>query len=174
MSRHTSVRRFGRSSVKRDKVSVVVSGIVGFSGSLLDDDSFGIAPAASNLGIDIILPIGASWKPSLSVLKVTPPDVARQRSPTTFFELFEQVVGFWGSCCERGRWLDVARRIDNGLGSQKYIGEVGCGDGDRGRQTARAQQDDEKTDEPSPSKSEHRLFFPWQKLNRKTTVAFSF
>ena len=174
MSRHTNVRRFGRSSVKRDKVSVVVSGIVGFSGSLLDDDSFGIAPAASYVGIDIILPIDASWKPSLSVLKVTAPDEARQRSPTTLFELFEQVVGFLGRCREREWSLNVAWCVENGVEIQRSVADVGSGNGDQGYQAERAQQADEKTDEPSPSKSEHRLFFPWQKLNRKTTVAFSF
>ena len=138
----------------------MVSGIVGFSGSLLDDDSFGIASAASNLWINIILPVVASWKTSFSVLEVTPTDVARQRSPASLFELFEQVVDFWGRCCERGRWLDLTRRADNGVDIRRSVTEVGSGDGDRERQAERARQD-EKTDDPnpSPSKGEHRLFF---------------
>jgi hypothetical protein len=78
----------------------VVSGIVGFPGSLLDKDSLGIAPAASNLWIDIILPIVAPWKTSLSVLEVPASDVARERYPTALFELFEKIVGFSGRCCE--------------------------------------------------------------------------
>ena len=74
----------------------MVSGIVSFPGTLFDDDSLGIAPAPLNLWIDIILPIGASWKAPLSVLEVTASDVARERYPTSLFELFEQIVGFLG------------------------------------------------------------------------------
>jgi hypothetical protein len=83
----------------------VVSGIVGFPASLFDDESFGIASAASSLGIDIILPIVTPWKTSFSVLEVTSPDVTRQRYPTSVFELFEQVVRFLRRCCERGGLL---------------------------------------------------------------------
>lgn len=138
----------------------MVSGIVSFSGSLLDHESFSIASATSFLGIDIILPIVASWKTAFSVLEIAPADVARQRSPTSLFELFEQVVGFLGRCCERGRRLDLARRADSGVDIQRSVTEVGSGDGDRRRQAERAQLD-KKTDEPNPSplKGEHRLFF---------------
>ena len=47
------------------------------------------------------------------------------------------------------------------VGIQRSVVEVGSGDGDRGQQAERAQQGDEKTDDPNPSplKSEHRLFF---------------
>ena len=76
----------------------MIPGVIGFPGPLLDDDSFGIAPAASYLGNYIILPIGASWKTSFSVLEVTSPDVARQRYPASLFELFEQIVGFLRRC----------------------------------------------------------------------------
>ena len=102
--------------IKRDKRPIVVSGIVGFSGSLLDHDSLGIAPPPSNLWIDIILPIVASWKTSLSVLEITSADVARERDTTALFELFEKVVGFPGRCCQRGRLFDLIRRADNGVG----------------------------------------------------------
>lgn len=87
----------------------MIPGIVGFPGPLLDDDSFGIAPAASYLGIDIILPIEASWKTSFSVLEVTPSDVARERYPTSLLELREQIVGFLVRRCELGWLLDVTR-----------------------------------------------------------------
>lgn len=126
------------SSVKRDEGSIVIPGIVSFSGSLFDHESFGIAPAASFLGIDIILPIVASWKTAFSVLKITPADVARQRYPASLFELFEQVVGFPWGCCERGRRLDLIRRTDNGVDIQRFVTEVGSGDGDRGSQAERA------------------------------------
>ncbi len=79
----------------------MISGVIGFPGSPFDDDAFGIATAASSLGIHIILPIGASWKTSFSILEVTSPDVARQRYPTSLFELFEQIGSFLGRCCER-------------------------------------------------------------------------
>lgn len=108
----------------------MVSGVIGFSGPLLDDESFSIAPAAMSLGIDIILPIVASWKTSFSVLEVTPSNVARQRHPASLFELFEKVVGFPGRCCERGRPLTLIRRTDNGVGPQRFVAEVGIGEGD--------------------------------------------
>lgn len=154
----------------------MVSSIVGFSGSLLDDDSLGIAPAASNLWIDIILPIIASGKTSLSVLEITAPNVARERYPTALFELFEKIVGFAGGYCERIRRLDSIRRADNDVCIQKSVALVGRDDGDRGYQAECAQQGDEKTDEPnpSPSKGEHRRFFLGKTLIRKATVAFSF
>jgi hypothetical protein len=116
----------------------VISGIVSFSGSLLDHESFGIASAASFLGIDIILPIIAPWKTAFSVLEITPADVARQRYPTSLFELFEQVVGFPRGCCESGRRLDSIRGADNGVDIQRFVTEVGGGDGGRGSQAERA------------------------------------
>lgn len=79
----------------------MVSGIVSFSGSLLDDESFCIAPTTLSLGVDIILPIGASWKTSFPVLEFTPSNIARQRYPASLLELFEQDVGFLRSGCER-------------------------------------------------------------------------
>jgi hypothetical protein len=66
-------------SVKRDERSVVISRVIGFPGALFNDDSFGIASAVSNLRIDIILPIAASWKASFSILELTPADIARER-----------------------------------------------------------------------------------------------
>jgi hypothetical protein len=106
----------------------VISGVIGFPGPLLDDDAFGIASAASDLGIDIILPIVASWKTSFSVLECTSPDVARERYPTALFKLFEQIVGFLGRCCERGRLLDMTRRADDAVGIRRSIAEVGSGE----------------------------------------------
>jgi len=55
----------------------MVSGIVSFSGSLLDDESFGIAPTTLSLGVNIILSIVASWKTPFPVLEFTPSDIAR-------------------------------------------------------------------------------------------------
>jgi hypothetical protein len=123
----------------------VVSGIVGFPGSLFDDESFGIAPAASSLGIDIILSIIAPWKTSFSVLEVTSPDVARQRYPTSLLELFEQVVSFLRGCCERGGLLGLARQAFtySGVGIQRAVqrsvAEAGSDDGGRRRQAEREQ-----------------------------------
>lgn len=154
----------------------MISRIIGFPGPPLDDDAFGIATAASYLGIHIILSIGASWKTSFSVLEVTPPDVARQRSPTSRLELFEQIIGLLGRCCERGRLFDVTRRADDGVGVERFVTEVGTGDGDRGGQAEGAQQADKKTDEPnsSPSRGEHSCFPLGKLLNGSSTVAFSF
>ena len=81
----------------------MISGVVGFPGPSFDDDAFGVPPAASYLGIDIILLIVASWKTSFSVLEVTPPDVARERYSSSRFQPFEQIIGFLGRCCESGR-----------------------------------------------------------------------
>lgn len=154
----------------------MVSGIVGLPGSLLDDDSLGIAPAPSNLWIDIILSIVASRKASFSVLEVTASDVTRERYPTALFELFEQIVGFPWRCCARGRRFYLIRRADKGVGIQRSVGMVGSGDGDRRHQAEHAQQGDEKTDEPnpSPSKGGHSLFSLGKTVTRKATVAFTF
>ena len=119
----------------------MISGIVGFPGSLFDDQSFGIASAASSLGIDIILPIVTPWKTSFSVLEVTPPDVARQRYPTALLELFEQVVSFLRGCCERGELLSLVQRAFtySGIDIQRIVAEAGSGDGGRRRQAEREQ-----------------------------------
>jgi hypothetical protein len=109
----------------------MVSGVIGFTGSPFNDDSFGIAPTASYLGIDIILPIGASWKTPLSVLEVASSNIAREWPPTSVFELFEQVVGFLWRCCPPRRPLDLPRRGDggdDGVGMESSVAEVGSGE----------------------------------------------
>jgi hypothetical protein len=133
----------------------MISGVIGFSGPLFDDDAFGIASAASHLAIDIILPIVASWKTSLSVLEVTPTDVSRKRYATSVFEPFEQIVGF------PGRRLDVTRRQGDAVGPQRSVAEVGSGDGVRSHRVIHAQQTDKKTNEANSvlSKGAHRRFF---------------
>lgn len=74
-------------SIKRNKRSVVVSGIVGFPGPPFDHNPFGITPAASDLRIDIILPVATGWKASFSVLEVTSPDIPWKRQTPSFFKL---------------------------------------------------------------------------------------
>ncbi len=106
----------------------MISGVIGFPGSPFDDDAFGIATAASSLGIHIILPIGASRKTSFSILEVTPSDVAWQRHPVSLLELCEQIIDLLGRCDERGRVLDVTRRAEDGVRIQKFVVEVGSGD----------------------------------------------
>jgi hypothetical protein len=86
----------------------VISGIVRLSGSLFDDDALGVAPTASYLGIDIILPIRASWKTPLSIVKFAPPDGVWERDPSSGFELFEQIVSFLWRCRESGGPFDLA------------------------------------------------------------------
>jgi hypothetical protein len=66
-------------SVKRDERSVVISRVIGFPGPLFNDDPFGIASAASNLRVDIILPIATSWKAPFSILELAPADITRER-----------------------------------------------------------------------------------------------
>jgi len=68
--------------------------VIRFSGPLLDHDPFGIARAASHLGIHVILPIAASWQASLTVLKVAPSHIAWKGHPSTFLEQLEEVTGF--------------------------------------------------------------------------------
>ena len=106
----------------------MISGIIGFPGSLFDDDAFGIATAASYLRIHIILPIGASWKTSFSILEVTPSDVAWQGYPASLLELFEQIIGLLGRCGERGRLLDVTRCAEDGIRIQKFVAQIGSSD----------------------------------------------
>jgi len=101
---------------------------MGFSGSLFDDDAFGIATMTSYLGIHIILPIGASWKTSFSILEVAPSDVAWQRYPPSLLELFEQIIGLLGRCGERGRLLDVTRCAEDGIRIQKFVAQIGSSD----------------------------------------------
>jgi hypothetical protein len=106
----------------------VISGIISFPGSPFDNDAFGIATAASYLGIHIILPIGASWKTSFSILEVTPSDVAWQGYPASLLELFEQIIGLLGRCGESGRLLDLTWRAEDGISIQKFVAELGSGD----------------------------------------------
>jgi hypothetical protein len=106
----------------------VISGVVGFPGSPFDDDAFGIATATSSLEIHIILPIGASWKTSFSILEVTPSDVAWQWCPASLLELCEQIIGLLGRCGESGRLLDVTRHAEDGVSIQKFVVEGGSGD----------------------------------------------
>mgnify|MGYP006368273151 FL=1 len=84
----------------------MISGVIGFPGSPFDDDAFGIATSASSLGIHIILPIGASWKTSFSILEVTPSNVAWQRYPVSLLELCEQIIDLLartGARCDSAR-----------------------------------------------------------------------
>ena len=76
----------------------MILGIVGFPGPLLDHDPFGITPTAGDLRIHIILPIATRWKAALSVLEVTPTDVAWKWASTSLFELCEKVVDFLRWC----------------------------------------------------------------------------
>jgi hypothetical protein len=76
-------------SIKRDKCSIVISGVVRVPASLLDDDPFTVARTTSPSGIYVILPISATWQAALPVLKVAPPDIARQRRTVTLLEQLE-------------------------------------------------------------------------------------
>lgn len=78
----------------------MISGIVGFPGSLLDHNPLGITPAAVDLRVDIILPIATGRKTAFSILEVTPPDIAWKRTPSSFFQLCEEIVGFFRRCCK--------------------------------------------------------------------------
>jgi len=88
--------------------------VVRFAGPLFNDDSFGVTAAAPHLWIHIILPIAASWKASLSVLKLAPADVARERRAVSFFQSLQEVIDFLGSAslgrgCIDGLWQGECR-----------------------------------------------------------------
>ena len=77
----------------------MIPGIVGFPGPLLDDDPFGIAPAAPYLRVDIILSIATAWKASFSVLEIAPSNITWEWHATSFFQLRKEIIGFlWNSC----------------------------------------------------------------------------
>ena len=58
--------------------SVMVTGIVGHSGILFDDDPFRIPRAAAYFGIHIVLAIVTARQPSFPILKRPAADISRE------------------------------------------------------------------------------------------------
>jgi hypothetical protein len=81
----------------------MISGIVCFPSALLNDESFSITAAAPCVWIYIILPIATLWKAPLSILKLAPADVARERRAVSLVQPLQQIVDFLWSCPERRR-----------------------------------------------------------------------
>lgn len=102
--------------------------VIGFPGSLFDDDPFGVTAAAPYLWIDIILPIATSWKAPFSILELTPADIARKRRAVSLFQSLMEVVGFLWSGSERRTSVDWVQWGEDGVarkGSDATLG-IGC------------------------------------------------
>jgi hypothetical protein len=127
-----------RPSIERHKRSIVISGVVRFPASLLDDDPFGVARTTSHSGVYVILPISASWQAALAVLKVAPPDIARQRRTVTLLEQLEQVAGFLRRCGD-GRGVRSRERAECSSVSGARV-SVGCDGREQPCGAGRAQQ----------------------------------
>jgi len=118
-------------SIEGDKRSIVISGIVGLPGSLLDHNPFGVTPASADLRVDIILPIATRRKTAFSILEVTPPDMAWKRTPSSLFQLCEEIVGFFRRGCKPRRIVGLRREKNRGAGGQSIRDEVGSCDANR-------------------------------------------
>ena len=115
-------------SIEGDKRSVVISGIVGFPGPLLDHNPLGITPAPADLRIDIILPIATRRKTAFSILEVTSPDIAWKWTPSSLFQLCEEIVGFFRRGCKPRRIVGLRREKNRGAGGRSVGDEVwSCG-----------------------------------------------
>ena len=163
-------------SIERDKRSIVIPGIVGFPGPLLDHDSLGITPAAADLRVDIILPIATGRKTSFSVLEVTPADIAWKWTPSSFFQLCEEIVGFLRRCCKPRRIIGLRGQKNRGSLGESILAEVGGGVADRRNECDRAAQGDEQADDldPPPVMGGHRSSYARRCDPDEETVAFSF
>jgi hypothetical protein len=118
----------------------VISGIVGFPGPLLDHDPFGIASAASDLRIDIILPIATRWKASFSVLEITAADIAWEWKPLSLFQLAEQIIGFPRRRGQPRGIVGLWRKRSGGILDEGVLTQVGNRDADRWNEDDRAAQ----------------------------------
>ena len=106
----------------------MISGIVRFPGPLLDHNPLGITTAAADLRIDIILPIATRRKTAFSILEVTPPDIAWKWTPSSLFQLCEEIVGFFRRGCKPRRIVGLRREKNRGAGGRSVGDEVGsCG-----------------------------------------------
>jgi hypothetical protein len=65
------------SSIQRDKRGIVIIGVIRLSADLLDDDAFRASTPTRDPGMDVILPIGAHGKSSLSIIKSLTADISR-------------------------------------------------------------------------------------------------
>lgn len=96
----------------------MITGIVRFAGALFDHETFRISSAPANFRIDVIFAIMAAGQSALPVLKIPPPDIARERDAVPFLQPCEQVHGFlWhrrvrGVALRHCRWYlnQVTRR----------------------------------------------------------------
>jgi len=130
-------------SIERDERSVVISGIVGFPGPLFDHDPFGIAPAASDLRINIILPITTGRKTSFSVLEITPADIAWEWEPLSLFQPAEQIISLLRRCGRPRRIVGLRGKQNGDILGESVLTRVGSRDTDRWNEDDRAAQGDE-------------------------------
>ena len=74
--------------------SVVVTGIVGPSGVLFDDDPFRIPRAAAYFWIHIVLAIVTARQSSFTILKRPAADISREGFALMLLNCLQQVFGF--------------------------------------------------------------------------------
>lgn len=74
----------------------MIPAVIGLPGLLLDDETFRIARSSGNLSIHIIFPVAARRKPVLSILEITPSDIARERHPVPLPNCRQQIIGLLG------------------------------------------------------------------------------
>jgi hypothetical protein len=72
----------------------MVTGVVGFSGTLFDDDPFRIPRAAAYFGIHIVLAIVTARQSSFPILKRPAADISREGFALMLLNCLQQVFGF--------------------------------------------------------------------------------
>lgn len=77
----------------------MISGVIGLTRVLLDDNSLRPAGPAGELPIHIVFPITAARKSTFPIPKFPPPDVTGKGRSSSLLELRQQVIGFLRRNC---------------------------------------------------------------------------
>lgn len=72
----------------------MVTGVVGFSGGLLDDDSFRIPRAAAHFRIHVVLSIATAGQSSFTILKYSASDISGKGFALMLLNGLQEVSGF--------------------------------------------------------------------------------
>ena len=88
----------------------MVTGVVGLSGILFDDDPFRIPRAAAYFGIHIVLAIVTARQSSFTILKRPAADISREGFALMLLNGLQQVSGFLEGILRDSMQLSIGRR----------------------------------------------------------------
>jgi len=110
----------------------MVTGIVGFSGVLFDDDPFRVPRAAAYFWIHIVLAIVTARQPSFTILKRPAADISREGFALMLLNCLQQIFGFLQGVLRDSIQWSIERR--HGIVERRPCGLNGW---DRGRRYGR-------------------------------------